>query len=330
MKTEITELLGMEYPVIQGGMAWVAECHLAAAVSNAGGLGLIAAGGAPAEWVREQIRETKKLTDKPFGVNIMLMNPESEKVAKVIVEEGVKVVTTGAGSPEKYMADWKAAGVKVIPVVASVALAKRMERCGADAVVAEGCEAGGHIGELTTMVLVPQVVDAVKIPVIGMGGIAGHMFVDMPADRTGYLHKASLLQDMSAVTVACLLMKKEVFEQAGGFTEELAVAFNDVDLCLKVRKNGYLIVYDPYAKLYHMESKTRGAEDSKEKVRRFQTEIEYMRCHWIDILKNGDPCYNKNLSLTKWNYSLKPIPGMETEAGQKKEKTGRKSCRKYQ
>ena len=166
--------------------------------------------------------------------------------------------------------------------------------------------------------------------VIGMGGIAGHMFVDMPADRTGYLHKASILQDMSAVTAACLLMKKEVFEQAGGFTEELAVAFNDVDLCLKVRKNGYLIVYDPYAKLYHMESKTRGAEDSKEKVRRFQTEIEYMRCHWIDILKNGDPCYNKNLSLTKWNYSLKPIPGMETESGQTKEKTGRKSCRKYQ
>ena len=172
--------------------------------------------------------------------------------------------------------------------------------------------------------------------VVGMGGIAGHMFVDMPADRTGYLHKASLLQDMSAVTAACLMMKKEVFEEAGGFTEELAVAFNDVDLCLKVRKNNHLIVYDPYAKLYHMESKTRGAEDSKEKVRRFQTEIEYMRCHWLDILKNGDPCYNKNLSLTKWNYSLKPIPGMETaemKTGQNKEKsanTGRKSCRKYQ
>lgn len=169
--------------------------------------------------------------------------------------------------------------------------------------------------------------------VIGMGGIAGHMFVDMPADRTGYLHKASLLQDMSAVTAACLMMKKEVFEQAGGFTEDLAVAFNDVDLCLKVRKNDHLIVYDPYAKLYHMESKTRGAEDSKEKVRRFQTEIEYMRCHWIDILKNGDPYYNKNLSLTKWNYSLRPIPGMETaevKKGQKKENTGRKSCRKYQ
>ena len=172
--------------------------------------------------------------------------------------------------------------------------------------------------------------------VVGMGGIAGHMFVDMPADRTGYLHKASLLQDMSAVTAACLMMKKEVFEEAGGFTEELAVAFNDVDLCLKVRKNNHLIVYDPYAKLYHMESKTRGAEDSKEKVRRFQTEIEYMRCHWLDILKNGDPYYNKNLSLTKWNYSLKPIPGMgtaEMKTGQNKEKsanTGRKSCRKYQ
>lgn len=172
MKTAITELLGIEYPVIQGGMAWVAESHLASAVSNAGGLGLIAAAAAPAEWVREQIRQAKKMTDKPFGVNIMLMSPEADAVAKVVIEEGVQVVTTGAGSPEKYMADWKAAGVKVIPVVASSALAKRMERCGADAVVAEGTEAGGHIGEITTMALVPQVVDAVSIPVIAAGGIA--------------------------------------------------------------------------------------------------------------------------------------------------------------
>ena len=146
--------------------------------------------------------------------------------------------------------------------------------------------------------------------VIGIGGIAGHMFVDMPADRTGYLHKASVLQDMSAVTAACMMMKRSAFDKVGGFTEELAVAFNDVDLCLKTTKAGYLVVYDPYARLYHMESKTRGAENNEVKVRRFQREIEYMRCNWIDILKNGDPNYNKNLSLTKWNYSLRPLPGM--------------------
>ena len=146
--------------------------------------------------------------------------------------------------------------------------------------------------------------------VIGLGGIAGHMLVDMPANRTGYLHKASILQDMSAVTAACMMMKRTAFEEAGGFTEKLSVAFNDVDLCLKVRKNHKLIVYDPYVQLYHMESKTRGAEDNKEKVRRFQEEIEYMRCQWIDILKKGDPYYNRNLSLTKWNYSLRPLPGM--------------------
>lgn len=172
MKTEITELLNIEYPIIQGGMAWVADYHLAAAVSNAGGLGLIGSGGAPASWVKDQIGEVKKLTDKPFGVNIMLMNPEADEIAKVIVEEKVPVVTTGAGNPAKYIKEWKEAGVKVIPVVASCALAKMMERCGADAVVAEGTEAGGHIGEITTMSLVPQVVDAVNIPVIAAGGIA--------------------------------------------------------------------------------------------------------------------------------------------------------------
>ena len=171
MKTRITELLGIEYPIIQGGMAWVAESHLAAAVSAAGGLGLIGGANAPAEVIRNYIREVKAVTDKPFGVNVMLMSPYADEVAKVIVEEGVKVVTTGAGNPEKYMEMWKAAGIKVIPVVASVALAKRMERYGADAVVAEGTESGGHIGEATTMTLVPQVVDAVSIPVIAAGGI---------------------------------------------------------------------------------------------------------------------------------------------------------------
>lgn len=172
MQTEITRLLGIECPIIQGGMAWVAEYHLAAAVSEAGGLGLIGAASAPADWVREQIRNARKLTKKPFGVNIMLLSPYADEVAEVIVEECVPIVTTGAGSPEKYLRMWKAAEVKVIPVVASAALAKRMERCGVDAVVAEGCEAGGHIGESTTMTLVPQVVDAVQIPVIAAGGIA--------------------------------------------------------------------------------------------------------------------------------------------------------------
>lgn len=171
MKTTITELLGIEYPVIQGGMAWVAEHQLAAAVSNAGGLGLIGAASAPPEVVREEIRKCKALTDKPFGVNVMLLNPNAEEVAKIVVEEGVKVVTTGAGNPSKFMDMWKAAGVKVIPVVASVAMARMMERAGASAVVAEGMESGGHIGSTTTMALVPQVVDAVNIPVIAAGGI---------------------------------------------------------------------------------------------------------------------------------------------------------------
>ncbi len=172
MKTRITELLEIEYPIIQGGMAWVAEHNLAAAVSEAGGLGLIGGANAPGEVVREEIRKAREITKKPFGVNVMLMSPHADDVARVVVEEGVKVVTTGAGNPEKYMEMWKNAGIKVIPVVASVAMAKRIKRMGADAVVAEGMESGGHIGELTTMTLVPQIVDAVSIPVIAAGGIA--------------------------------------------------------------------------------------------------------------------------------------------------------------
>lgn len=171
MKTRITELLGIEYPIIQGGMAWVAEHNLAAAVSEAGGLGLIGGANAPADVVREEIRKVKEKTNKPFGVNVMLLSPFAGEVAKVVVEEGVRVVTTGAGNPEKYMSVWKEAGIKVIPVVASVALARRMEKYGADAVIAEGTESGGHIGEATTMTLVPQVVDAVSLPVIAAGGI---------------------------------------------------------------------------------------------------------------------------------------------------------------
>ena len=172
MRSEVAELLGIKYPIIQGGMAWVAEHHLAAAVSNAGGFGIIGAANAPAEWVRDEIRKAKELTDKPFGVNVMLLSQHADEVAQAVAEEGVKAVTTGAGSPEKYMKMWREAGIRVIPVVASVALARRMERVGADALVAEGMESGGHIGAQTTMTLVPQIVDAVNIPVIAAGGIA--------------------------------------------------------------------------------------------------------------------------------------------------------------
>ena len=172
IKSQLCELLGIRYPLFQGGMAWIADGKLAAAVSEGGGLGIIGAGSAPASWVREQIQIAKALTDKPFGVNIMLMSPFADEIAQVVAEEQVAVVTTGAGNPGKYMELWTAAGIKVIPVVASVALAKRMERLGAAAVIAEGGESGGHVGELTTMVLVPQICDAVSIPVLAAGGIA--------------------------------------------------------------------------------------------------------------------------------------------------------------
>lgn len=168
----INQMLGIRYPIIQGGMAWVATWELASAVSNAGGLGIIGVGGADVNWVAEQIRQMKKHTDKPFGVNLMLMNPQADEIADLLVKEKIPVITTGAGNPGKYMESWKAAGAKVIPVIASVALARLMERAGADAVVAEGTESGGHIGSATTMTLVPQVVDAVNIPVIAAGGIA--------------------------------------------------------------------------------------------------------------------------------------------------------------
>lgn len=227
MKTRITELLNIEHPVIQGGMAWVAEYHLATAVSNAGGLGLIGAGAAPASFVKEQIEKCKALTDKPFGVNLMLMNPEADEIAKVIAESGVKVVTTGAGSPEKYVAMWKAAGVKVIPVVASVALAKRMERCGVDAVVAEGCESGGHIGETTTMCLVPQVADAVSIPVIAAGGIG---------DGRGVA--AALMLGADGVQVGTRFLVAEETQVHQNYKDKVLKA-RDIDTAVTGRSGGH-------------------------------------------------------------------------------------------
>lgn len=170
--TDICDRIGIEYPIFQGGMAWVSEHKLAAAVSNAGGLGIISAMNAPGDYLRKEIRACRELTDKPFGVNVMLMSPFAAEVAKVILEEKVPVVTTGAGLPGIYMKEWVPAGIKVVPVVPSTAIAKRVAREGAVAVIAEGCESGGHVGELTTMTLVPQVVDAVEIPVLAAGGIA--------------------------------------------------------------------------------------------------------------------------------------------------------------
>ena len=229
MRTDVTKLLEIEYPILQGGMAWVAEHHLAAAVSEAGGLGLIGAASAPGEWVREQIRKVKERTEKPFGVNIMLMSPYADEVAKVVAEEGVKVVTTGAGNPEKYMKLWKDAGIKVIPVVASVALAKRMERCGADAVVAEGSEAGGHIGENPTMVLVPQIADAVSFPVIAAGGIA---------DGRGVA--ASLMLGASAVQVGThfVVTKESVVHEN---YKKCIIKAKDIDSKVTGRSTGHPI-----------------------------------------------------------------------------------------
>lgn len=172
MRTRITELLGIEAPIVQGAMARIADARLAAAVSEAGGLGIIACGGAPLEWVEDQVRQARELTSKPLGANVMLMDPQAADVARLLCDLGIDVVTTGAGSPAEHMAMWKEAGIKVVPVVASAALAARMERLGADAVVAEGTEAGGHVGELTTMALVPQVCEVTDLPVIAAGGIA--------------------------------------------------------------------------------------------------------------------------------------------------------------
>lgn len=227
MQTEVTKLLNIKYPVFQGGMANIAEHNLVAAVSNAGGLGILAAGGMTAEQVRAEVRKTKELTDKPFGVNVMLLNPEAPKIAEVLVEEKVAVVTTGAGTPEPYMKDWLAADIKVIPVVASVALAKRMQRCGAAAVVAEGTESGGHIGETTTMALVPQVVDALDIPVIAAGGIG---------DGRGFA--AAFMLGAQGVQIGTrFLVAKECIVHEN--YKELVLKAKDIDSVVTSRSTGH-------------------------------------------------------------------------------------------
>ena len=229
MKTEITKLLGITYPILQGGMAWVAEYHLAAAVSEAGGFGIIGAASAPPEAVREQIRKVKERTDRPFGVNVMLMNPNAPEVARVVVEEGVTAVTTGAGNPAAYIGMWKEAGIKVIPVVASVAMARMMEKAGADAVVAEGAESGGHIGAATTMTLVPQVADAVNIPVIAAGGIG---------DGRGFA--AAMMLGASGVQMGtCFIVANESIVHAN--YKERVIKAKDIDSEVTGRSTGHPI-----------------------------------------------------------------------------------------
>jgi enoyl-[acyl-carrier protein] reductase II len=230
MNTKITELLGIKYPILQGGMAWVSEHKLAAAVSNAGGAGIIAGGNAPAEVIREEIKKARALlkgADKPFGVNIMLMSPNAEDLAKVVIEEKVAFVTTGAGNPGKFMEQWKAAGIKVIPVVPGVALAKRMERSGADALIAEGTESGGHIGDNTTMCLVPQVVDAVSVPVIAAGGIA---------DGRGIA--AALMLGAEGVQVGTAFLAAEECQIHSTY-KELVIKAKDTDTIVTGRFTGH-------------------------------------------------------------------------------------------
>lgn len=227
METAVTRLLGIQVPIIQGGMAWVAEHTLAAAVSNAGGLGIIAAANAPVEVIREEIRKVKELTDKPFGVNIMLLSPFAKEIARLVTEEKVPVVTTGAGNPSPYIKEWKEEGIKVIPVVASVALAKMMERAGADAVIAEGCESGGHIGETTTMVLVPQIADAVSVPVIAAGGIG-----DGRGIAAAMMLGASAVQMGTRFLVAKECMIHEKYKQR-------VIKASDIDSVVTGRSTGH-------------------------------------------------------------------------------------------
>ncbi len=227
MNTKITELLGIKYPVLQGGMAWIAESTLASAVSEAGGLGIIAGGSAPIDYLRDQIRKTKELTSKPFGVNIMLMSPNAEDLAQLVIDEKVPVVTTGAGSPGKFIEGWKNAGIKTIPVVPSVALAKRMVRAGADAVIAEGTESGGHIGENTTMCLVPQVADAVDVPVIAAGGIA---------DGRGIA--ASFMLGAQGVQIGTRFLAAEECQIHSTY-KELVVKAKDTDSIVTGRSTGH-------------------------------------------------------------------------------------------
>lgn len=258
MREDICKLLNIQYPIFQGAMAWVSDSSLAAAVSNAGGLGIIAGANAPVSYIRDEIRRCKELTSKPFGLNIMLLSENADELAQLAVEEGVEVVTTGAGNPGKYMEMWKSHGIKVIPVVASVALAKRMERSGADAIIAEGCEAGGHIGKLTTMVLVPQVVDAVNIPVIAAGGIA---------DRRGV--SAAFMLGASGIQIGTRFLVADECTIHDNYKNAVLKA-NDIDTVVTGRSTGHpvQVIKNRLAKRYiQLENKNTPVEELEELTR---------------------------------------------------------------
>lgn len=253
IKTDLCDLLEIEYPIIQGGMAWVADSNLASAVSNAGGLGLIAAMNSTPEWLRDEIRRAKEMTDKPFGVNIMLMSPYADEVAKVVVEENVKVVTTGAGNPSKYIPYWKEAGIKVIPVTAACGHAKKVVQSGAVAVVAEGGESGGHIGNMNTMALVPQVVDAVDVPVIAAGGIA---------DGRGVA--AALMLGACGVQLGTRFLTAEECNIHVEYKEKIVNA-KDIDTIVTGRRLGHPVrsLKTPFSRNYAKLEETPGVSDEE-------------------------------------------------------------------
>ncbi len=257
MKTRVTELLGIAYPILQGGMAWVADAQLASAVSNAGGLGIISAMNLDADYLRSQIAECRKMTDKPFGVNIMLMSPHAEVCSQVVAEEKVPVVTTGAGLPGRFIPMWLEAGVKVVPVVPSVAIAKRVAREGACAVIAEGCEAGGHIGELTTMTLVPQIVDAVDIPVIAAGGIA---------DGRGIA--AAMMLGAQGVQCGTLFLAADECSVADSFKQKI-IAARDIDTMVTGRRLGHPVRALKNSYMQEFAKRESNPEISKEELEKF-------------------------------------------------------------
>ena len=256
MRKNICEIIDIKYPIFQGAMAWIANASLASAVSNAGGLGIIAGGNAPVDIIRNEIRKAKELTDKPFGVNIMLLSDNAEELAKVVVEEGVKVVTTGAGNPGKYMDMWKEAGIVVIPVVASCGLAKRMEKAGADAIIAEGCESGGHVGKLTTMALLPQVIDAVNIPVIAAGGIG---------DGRGVAAVFALGCDGIQVGTRFLAAEECTIHEN---YKDLVLNAKDIDVVVTGRSTGHpvQVIKNKLARKFDMLEKSGASKEDVEKL----------------------------------------------------------------